>query len=76
MRPAMGRRGLTRVAEARAKLGFTQAELASHTGASLKTIGRIERGECRPRLPLAARLAAVLQVDLEDLITDMLEEAS
>lgn len=66
----MGTPAISRVARARAEAGLTQSELALRVGASEKTIGRIERGTNRPRLPLAARLARELHIDIEDLLGD------
>lgn len=61
---------LTRVARARAEAGLTQEELATRVGTTLKTIGRVERGEVVPRLPLAARLARELGLTIDDLVNN------
>jgi putative transcriptional regulator len=58
----------TAVAVARRAAGMTQAELAVAVGASPRTIVRVEKGDVRPRLELAVRLAQVLGLTLEDFL--------
>lgn len=65
--PVLGQTGPTRAAFARARAGLTQAQVAEAVGVNRKTISRIERGETRPRLGLALRLADVLGVSFEEL---------
>jgi transcriptional regulator with XRE-family HTH domain len=56
--------GLGRAARrARIAAGMTQQQLADAAGCGVRTIGRLERGECRHRLSLLAALAAVLSPD-------------
>jgi DNA-binding XRE family transcriptional regulator len=66
----MRRANITQIALARAEAGLTQSELARRVRASARTVSRIERGESRPRLPLAVRLAKELDLDLETVLND------
>lgn len=53
--------------EERARLGWTQAELAERVGVSRKTINTVENGVFVPSTVLALRLARVLGVRVEDI---------
>jgi transcriptional regulator with XRE-family HTH domain len=48
-------------------LGLTQAALAQRTGVHVRQIRRYETGEQQPVLAVAARLAATLEVSLDEL---------
>lgn len=65
MRPEPALRN--RLKDERARLGWTQAELAARVGVSRKTINTVENGVFIPSTVLALRLAAVLGVPLETL---------
>lgn len=56
-----------RIAYRRKKLGMNQAELAKLTGNKPKYISSIETGTHRPSIILLARIAAVLEVPVEEL---------
>ena len=56
-----------RLKEERARLGLTQAELASLVGVSRKTINTVENGVFVPSTILALRLAKALGVTVEQL---------
>jgi putative transcriptional regulator len=56
-----------RLKEERARLGWTQAELADRAGVSRKTINTVENGVFVPSTILALRLARVLERPVEDL---------
>lgn len=51
----------------RARLSITQ--LAKHSGIDYMQISRYESGQTRPSLDSAVRLATVLQVSLDELVT-------
>jgi putative transcriptional regulator len=53
--------------EERARLGWTQAELADRAGVSRKTINTVENGVFVPSTILALRLARVLDRPVEAL---------
>jgi putative transcriptional regulator len=57
------------VRERRTELGMTQVDLAQRVGVSRQTIISIERQRYDPSLPLAFKLAAILQISLEALFT-------
>ena len=57
------------VRERRTELGMTQIDLAKRVGVSRQTIISIERGRYDPSLPLAFKLAATLQMEIEALFT-------
>jgi putative transcriptional regulator len=59
-----------RLAELRAERGWTQADLAQRIGVSRQTINAIERGKFDPSLPVAFRLARLLNLRIEDLFTE------
>lgn len=46
---------------------MNQEDLAAGTGAARESIGRYERGERNPSLEMALRLAAYLQLSVEEL---------
>nr|WP_220129672.1 helix-turn-helix transcriptional regulator [Sphingomonas chungangi] len=56
-----------RLKEERARLGWTQAELADRAGVSRKTINTVENGVFVPSTILALRLARVLERPVEAL---------
>jgi putative transcriptional regulator len=56
-----------RLREERARLGWTQAELADRAGVSRKTINTVENGVFVPSTILALRLARVLGKPVEAL---------
>jgi putative transcriptional regulator len=55
------------LAERRARLGWSQAVLAEHLGVSRQTVISIERGRFDPSLPLAFRIAAVLDARIDEI---------
>jgi putative transcriptional regulator len=57
------------LAERRAVLGWSQAELADRLGVSRQTVISIERGRFDPSLPLAFRLAAVFGARIDEIFT-------
>ena len=61
-----GRLG-SRLKEARAEAGLTQAELADRVGVSRKTINTVENSVFIPSTVLALSLAKVLDCRVEDL---------
>lgn len=52
----------------RKKIGISQEELAERVGVHRNHIGRIERGETNPSLPLIQKIAKVLKVSGKDLL--------
>ena len=56
-----------RVRALRAERGWTQAELAEHLGVSRQTVNAIETGKYDPSLPIAFRIARVLEEPIEEL---------
>ena len=66
--------GLTnRLRDERARLGWTQAELAERVGVSRKTINTVENGVFVPSTILALKLAAAIGKPVESLFA--LDEA-
>ena len=66
--------GLTnRLRDERARLGWTQAELAERIGVSRKTINTVENGVFVPSTILALKLAAAIGKPVESLFA--LDEA-
>ncbi|GAB4316210.1 MAG: helix-turn-helix transcriptional regulator [Promethearchaeota archaeon] len=51
----------------RERKGLTQQQLAELVGVTRETISIVERGRYNPSLPLAFKLARVLEVSVEDL---------
>lgn len=58
-----------RLEECRSSRGLTRHELAYAVSVHYQTIGYLERGEYSPSLALALRIAAVLDVSVEDLFS-------
>jgi putative transcriptional regulator len=56
---------IVRLREARAKRGWTQAELADRIGVSRKTINTIENGVFIPSTVLALKLARAFETQVE-----------
>jgi putative transcriptional regulator len=65
----MAERLVNRLKEERARLGWTQAELADRVGVSRKTINTVENGVFVPSTTLALKLAAALGRPVEALFT-------
>lgn len=63
-----------RLKELRATKGWSQAALADQVGTSRQTINALENGRYDPSLPLAFRLAAVLDSAIEDLFQPSAED--
>ncbi|MEZ5774675.1 MAG: helix-turn-helix domain-containing protein [Hyphomicrobiaceae bacterium] len=59
-----------RVVAARKRLGLSQDELASASGASKGTIVQIEQGRANPSIASLCRLAVALGLSVEDLISE------
>ena len=57
------------VAANRRRKGWTQQQLADHSGVSLDMINRIERGVSAARFPNITKLAHALDVDPAELFT-------
>lgn len=57
-----------KIAERRASLGITQAELANRVGSAQEHISRLESGVYVPRINLLKKLADVFGCKIEDLI--------
>ncbi len=55
--------------ELRAKLGWSQAELAEKLEVSRQTINAIETEKYDPSLPLAFKIAEVFNLKIEDIFT-------
>ena len=56
------------VKEARKKFGWNQAELARRLNIGQQTVSGWERGTSRPRRPEIAKLARVLEIDVDLLL--------
>ncbi|MEO3779545.1 helix-turn-helix transcriptional regulator [Micromonospora sp. B11E3] len=54
-----------RIAVLRAERGVTRRQLADALGVHYQTVGYLERGEFRPSLHLALRIAAYFEVPVE-----------
>lgn len=63
-----------RLRELRAGRGWSQAHLADLLDVSRQTINAIENGRYDPSLPLAFRLAAIFETQIESIFTPNLEE--
>ena len=50
----------------RAELGWSQTDLAEQLGVSRQTINALERGKYDPSLPLAFRIARLVECRIED----------
>lgn len=59
-----------RLRELRAQQGWTQADLAGRIDVSRQTINAIEVGKFDPSLPVAFRLARVLDLAIEEIFID------
>lgn len=55
------------ISRRRRELGLTQAALAAAAGVSLRTVKGWEAGAVRPSFEATPRLAAALQISLEEL---------
>ena len=62
----------------RKKKGLSQEELAKKAGTIAVTVGRYERGEIKPSIDMAAKIAEILDVSLDYLVgtTDLVPEKS
>ena len=60
----------SRIKAARLGRGMSQAELAKQAGISPATLGRIEEGQSRLRLPVFVNLAQALSLPMEALLRD------
>jgi transcriptional regulator with XRE-family HTH domain len=58
-----------RLKQFRQRAGLSISQLASHSGVDYMQISRYEKGQTLPSLDTAVRLAIVLQVPLDDLVT-------
>ncbi len=58
-----------RIKESRRARGLSQEELADQAGCHRTYVGMLERGEGNPSLGVLFRIAAVLEVDLVELLT-------
>lgn len=56
----------TRVKELRARFNLTQEQLAKKVGVRRETIVFLEKGEYNPSLKLAAKVARVLELTIEE----------
>ena len=56
-----------RLKEERERLGLTQAELAARVGVSRKTVNTVENRVFTPSALLALKLAAALEISVEQL---------
>jgi len=57
----------TRIKEFRARLGYTQADLATLVGVRRETIVFLEKGKYNPSLRLANQTARALQTTIDEL---------
>ena len=58
---------VSRLREARAGRGWTQAELAERVGVTRKTVNTVENGVFTPSAMLAIKLAQALELSVEQL---------
>ncbi len=56
-----------RLRELRARVGWSQAELAERLGVSRQTVNAVETGRYDPSLPLAFDMAAVFSTTIEEI---------
>ena len=54
----------------RRERGWSQEALATHVGVSRQTVNAIEAGRFNPSLPLALRLARLLEKPVEEIFFD------
>ena len=59
----------SRIRGARKLAKLNQAQLAKKVGYSMNGIAKIERGETEPKLSVLYLIAAVLHMDISDLVT-------
>lgn len=57
----------TRMKEFRARLGYTQADLATRVGIRRETVVFLERGKYNPSLRLAYQIAKELRTSIDEL---------
>jgi len=57
----------TRMKEFRARLGYTQADLAARVGVRRETIVFLEKGKYNPSLRLARQISLVLDTTIDEL---------
>ena len=57
-----------RLSEVRKSKGLSQEEVAKHLGTKAPVIGRYERGEMKPSIETATKLADFLEVSLDYLV--------
>lgn len=65
----MGEKILTRIKEIRKDLKLTQEEFAAKLNVSRQTIISIEKGKYTPSLPLALKIAIVVNMPVEEIFT-------
>ena len=58
-----------RLKEYRAKIKVNQTEMGNLVGVSRQTIRQIERGDYSPSVTLALKIAKVLNVSVEDILS-------
>ena len=58
------------IRELRSARGWTQAHLAARLEVSRQTVNSLEKGRYDPSLPLAFRVARVLEKTIEEIFTD------
>jgi putative transcriptional regulator len=58
-----------RVREHRARLRWTQQDLADRIGVTRQTIGLIEKGDYSPSITLALKIAHAFQVPVEEIFS-------
>lgn len=64
-----------RIVELRKQQGLTQEELADKSGVNLRTIQRIEKNENMPRGKTLQLICDALDVQLDEIITDSVQES-
>jgi transcriptional regulator with XRE-family HTH domain len=60
----------SRIAQIRKEHKFSQASLAEHVGVSKEAIGKYERNESLPSVETAKKMAEVLDVSLDYLVSE------
>ena len=58
-----------RIAELRAKQGWSQGDLAERLDVSRQTVNALERGRYDPSLPLAFKIAELFKRPIEDIFS-------